>query len=44
MVQYKIMGKQVLLGASFSEDLGTNGVNGNEALSRGGDDFWDDEE
>ncbi|MBR4898470.1 MAG: hypothetical protein IKZ48_06770 [Prevotella sp.] len=41
---FEIKGKQALLQASYNKSLGTTGVDGSAALSRGGDDFWDDDE
>lgn len=43
-ILHKIMGNQALLQASFSETLGTDGVNGSSALSRRGNDFWDEDD
>lgn len=40
---FEITGKQALLQASYNESLGSNGVNGSQALSRGDDSSWDDE-
>lgn len=44
MSLFEITGKQTLLDASFNESIGTNGVSGSQALGRGSNSFWDDDE
>ena len=43
-ILHKIMVKQTLLQASYTEGLGTTGVGGGSALSRRGNDIWEDDE